>query len=303
MSTVSLTDIDMYYVVYRDGKVCDEVDHHAPTMIVWHGGPGFIDHQLEVPYWKRFSDDYQVIFPDQRGCGKSGGYDLPDSWNLPQCGDDNFQFVQRLELDIPPIAVGISWGGYTNIAAITSHPDYLAGLILCNTEAHVSPENRRDAYIMIGEQRQQTTTDSNEQAAIAAAAKKASETSYQYDTTPTEAGAARYGEDCFPFFSTTPFTAVPPEKENWPMRTKFMQDENTVFDYRTALDQIICPVLYLAGDLDPVHPAATALDTAQYFPQDQLNFHIISGAGAPVYQDRPEQTEKYVRDFISNVLA
>lgn len=50
----------LYYKVIGQGK----------PLIVIHGGPG-LDHSYFLPQLEKFSKEYQLIFFDQRGCGRS----------------------------------------------------------------------------------------------------------------------------------------------------------------------------------------------------------------------------------------
>lgn len=52
-----------------------------PTLLVIHGGHGLADHTLYPEFWSQFQDVAQVVFLDQRGCGRSE-CDDPQQWNL-----------------------------------------------------------------------------------------------------------------------------------------------------------------------------------------------------------------------------
>ena len=51
------------------------------TLILLHGGPGY-DHSTLRPYFDRYSDTYQLIYLDHRGCGRSTGE--KETWHLDQ---------------------------------------------------------------------------------------------------------------------------------------------------------------------------------------------------------------------------
>ena len=80
------------------------------TLLILHGGHGMIDHTLYVEFWSQFSDIAQVIFLDQRGCGRS---DLrtPNEWNLQYWANDLYEFCQTLGIE-KPILAGVSMGGH-----------------------------------------------------------------------------------------------------------------------------------------------------------------------------------------------
>ena len=77
-----------------------------PTLIVLHGGHGFIDHTLYVEFWSQFSDQAQVVFLDQRGCGRSSP-DKEEHWNLKTWAEDLYQFCQKLDIKNPNKIPGI----------------------------------------------------------------------------------------------------------------------------------------------------------------------------------------------------
>ena len=276
-------DIKMHYVVYSYGKLSSNVDTEKPTLLVLHGGPGIVDHQIEVPAWRNFSPPMQVIFLDQRGNGKTEDGD-PAKWNLKQCGEDVYQFCLALGLEHPIIA-GVSWGGYVAMAYAALYPEHPSGLIFCNTEARVSIEERRKTFELLG-------------------GKEVGDAAYAYDQNPHGAGHyEKFIEKCLPYFSQTSFKFIEPFRVNMAMRNKFIAEENHKFNYLDTLKKIQCPTLILAGDLDPVHPIICAKETASCIPKNKLTFCLIQGAGAPIYQDQQEKFSHGVKSFLNKICS
>ena len=304
MATVVINDISMYYKTFFKGK---EVLTHIPimpTLIVLHGGPGIVDHQIEEKFWSVFSETVQVILPDQRGCGKTDDGD-PEKWNLTQCGQDIAEFTKALNLTNYAIA-GISWGGYVMMSYIEQYfPSksrgifYPKGFIFCSTEAKVSPEARKDMFLSIGQFRalKQPLANPN----VIQESQRAAEAAMTHDTAPTLDSTLNYFEKCGKFFSQTPFEFIQPTRTNMDMRLKFTKVENLTLNYLHVLKKIDVPCLLLTGELDPAHPPSGAEEMFQNIPKSFASLHILK-SGAPAYQDDQKTAVKLINTFLDAYL-
>lgn len=80
----------------------------APRLLVLHGGPG-ADHEYLLPQFLDLADEYELIFYDQRGGGRSKSDDrTPVTWQL--LVRDLALLIDELALS-PASVVGYSWGG------------------------------------------------------------------------------------------------------------------------------------------------------------------------------------------------
>lgn len=62
MSYIQLPDIKMFYRVVVQEKEVSGIDQKLPALIVLHGGPGIVDHQIEYDAWSKFSKlNVQVV--------------------------------------------------------------------------------------------------------------------------------------------------------------------------------------------------------------------------------------------------
>jgi proline iminopeptidase len=284
MSKINIGDIDLFYVIYDQKKVVDKFDKDKPIMIFLHGGPGMVDHTIYVPFWMQLSERLPVIFVDQRGNGQSD-YGDPKLWNLQQCGRDVKQFCDALRIERPIIA-GVSWGGYVAMSYAIQFPEHPRALIFCNTEAKVSPEARKAVFTRLG-------------------GEEAGQAVFEYDTQPSKVGVHdAFIKYCLPHYAKyNPYTKDQMERciRNMHMRKKFMEEENLQFDFRSGLHHLICPVLLMAGNDDGAHPVESAIETAKSIPAHLSHLHIIDDAGAPVYNDQPEQSLEILTDFLGNI--
>lgn len=97
--TVS-TPVPLYWCAYGPAGV--------RRLLVLHGGPG-ADHQYLLPQMLALAEEYELVFYDQRGGGRSRTDDpAPITWHTHV--DDLAAVVRELELT-PLGIVGYSWGG------------------------------------------------------------------------------------------------------------------------------------------------------------------------------------------------
>ncbi len=100
-------------------------------LLVLHGGPGAL-HNYLLNLQELASEDRQVIFYDQLGCGNS---DIPDDDSLWRVE----RFVEELGLVIKGLGLekvhllGQSWGGMLAMEYALTQPGTIEGLILANT--------------------------------------------------------------------------------------------------------------------------------------------------------------------------
>ena len=102
-----------------------------PTLILLHGGPGY-DHSTLRPYFDRYSDTYQLIYLDHRGCGRSTGD--KETWYLDQWADDLKVFCKTLGIE-SPIVFGQSFGGMVAMHYAARYPRSVSKLILSSSAA------------------------------------------------------------------------------------------------------------------------------------------------------------------------
>lgn len=283
MPKVQVNDINIYYKIFSNSSEVESINTTSPTLIVLHGGPGIVDHAIEVEFWSRLSNKCQVLFLDQRGCGKTDD-GSEDRWSIKQCGEDIHKFCEALNIE-RPIVAGVSWGGYVVMSYAISHPTHPSALIFCSTEAKIDSNERRRMFNLVSK------TD------------RTGEFAFKHDINPTIESTKNYFDNCGPYFSKTPFNFVQPSRVNMKMRLKFTREENLKLDFREPLSQIECPVLLLAGENDPAHPVKCARETAECIPEEFRNFHIIKDTGAPAYQERPEEIVQIIFNFMEDVFT
>ena len=276
MPYTTIDDIKLYY------HTIGAIDNDNPTLIFLHGGAGMADHTIYIPFWSQLSAHVNVVFVDQRGCGKSEKGDSI-KWNLTQHGKDVYLFCESLGIK-KPIVTGVSWGGYVALSYAIQFPKHPLALVLCNTEAKVSPSARYDAFLRVAN-------------ADAANAVK------NFDENWNPSTNAEYFKRCLPFYAKKAYT--PGELggciQNSELWEKYMKTEHGTFDFTPELHTITCPVLHLAGENDPVHPMSCAVETAKRIG-DNCQLSIIKNTGDPVYRDKPTETLLIITSFFAKLF-
>jgi proline-specific peptidase len=276
---VSVGDVRLFVDVdgaklVPDGKSMRE----RPTIVMVHGGPG-ADHTSYKEWYASLADIAQVIYYDHRGNGRSE--DGPhERWTLDQWADDLRALCEALGIE-KPIVFGASFGGFVALNYGLRHPDHPAKLVLASTAAHVHVDRVLAMFERIG----------------GAEARAVAERVY---ADATADNIEEYLRVCVPLYTRRP---VPPEvMARITMRTEvvehFARGEEQTFDFRGRLGAIHCPVLLLAGELDPGVPIEDAEELAAGLPPDRLRFVRFADAGHMLAADQPEAVLGLIREFV-----
>ena len=120
-------------------------------------------------------------------------------------------------------------------------------------------------------------------------------------TNPNEASLTGYEEVCIPLYTrTAPLAAVLERAVRNPaMRLVFFEPELRRLDLLRQMDRIKCPTLIVAGEADPITPAADMEDIAAAIRSDLVRLERFANAGHGVYRDRPGAFFRVLRDFIA----
>lgn len=97
-------------------------------IVVLHGGPGLF-HDYLAPHFQKLAESYQVIFYDQRGCGKTDFPKDTSSINVDQFVEDLEAIRTHLKIEKLTLA-GHSWGAILAVNYGKKYPDNLKNLIL-----------------------------------------------------------------------------------------------------------------------------------------------------------------------------
>lgn len=277
---VNLNDAKIFFdTVGSNLRPVGELNEERQTLIVLHGGPGS-DHSPLRPYFDRYSDAHQVVYLDHRGNGRSSGE--PETWSLHQWGRDIKDFCDTLGI-VKPVVFGVSFGGMVAMSYATQFPDHPSKLILSSTAARLDLE----ATYNLMEQRG------------GAYARAIAEKVF---TTADDAAMSEYLTACIPLYNTT----VDPEAVASRSRSIIRHDvarhfflgEMREMDQLTALAQIACPTLVLAGRHDPITPVSCSEEIVAAISQQLVEFRVFENAGHGVHRDDPDGADRIMRAFL-----
>jgi pimeloyl-ACP methyl ester carboxylesterase len=259
-----------------DGAVMREL----PTLVLLHGGPGY-DHSSFKPIFSQLADVAQIVYVDHRGHGRSSRRPAAE-WTLDTFADDVVRLCDALGI-AKPIVLGQSFGGFVAQRYLARHPAHPGKVVLSSTSHHMGLARKLDMFEQLG----------------GAAARAAAQAFW---TDPCEATWAPYQQVCTPLYNTRP--AADPLARG---RTVFNTDilfasasgEQRTMNLLPGLAGVQCPVLVMAGAVDPVTPLADAQEIAAAIPAPWGRLVTLADAGHGAWRDQPEAAMQTLRDFIT----
>lgn len=252
-----------------------------PTLLLLHGGPGG-DHSMFRPQFDELADVAQVIYLDHRGNGRSDWGD-PETWNLPQWGDDVRAFCDALGIE-KPIVLGYSFGGMVAQSYATRHPEHPAKMVFYSTSPKRDREEIYATFERLG----------GPEARAAAEARW---------TNPNPETGAEYMRVCMPLYN-------PRGRPDPDMMARTIRHEEVAYvfaksdfgaypmDFREALGRIICPSLVIGGEDDPITPISRSELLAACIPRHLVRLVKVPNAGHGVHNDDPGLAMRLLREFI-----
>jgi proline iminopeptidase len=281
---ISLGDVTVWFDVSGPSVVPrGDTTVERPTLVTVHGGPG-LDHVNLKAELTPLASHAQILYYDQRGHGRSDR-STPEYWNLRTWADDLRRLCDVLGL-VRPVVLGSSFGGHVALAYAGLFPGHPGGIILANTTGGRSDHPRSiEIFRRLG---------GDEAAAIA-------ERDF---AEPTEESLAEFRRVCLPLYSSKPGGAEELRQrrarsiQTTEVNRHYFRSQAAGFDPWTVLDRIICPVLILAGEDDPVCPLTVAEDLASRLPAGTTRLVRLPGARHAIFRDRPDIAFPAVSDFV-----
>jgi proline iminopeptidase len=283
---IKVDDVNLYFDVEGPALTPQgDTMIERPTMLLLHGGPG-ADHSLFKPEFAAVSDVAQIVYLDQRGSGRSDT-SSPAMWNWQQWADDVAAFCRTL--DIPrPVLVGASSGALVALKCAARHPDLVAGLILdsplgvpTSLAETLEVFERRGGPLARDAARRYLGGDISDDATVAWKA-------YALPVYGDAAAAADIGR------------RRARARLNDDVLAAFRSGACGPADATGFLPDIACPTLILAGEHDPVVPAAATRRFAALFTNAATTLEILPGVGHGTFRQATQQAFTHVRHFITH---
>jgi proline iminopeptidase len=251
-----------------------------PTLLLLHGGPGY-DHSGFKPAFSRLADVAQIVYYDHRGHGRSDRRPA-DEWTLDTFADDVVRLCAALGVT-RPIVLGQSFGGFVAQRYIARHPGHAGKVILSSTSPHLGLARKLAMFERLG-------------------GAEAREVAERFWTAPSAATWAPYNLVCKPHYNT-----VRPVNGDASRRIVFNEGilfasaggEQQTMNLLPGLAGAQCPVLVMAGALDPVCPLADSQDIAAALPAALMQLAVFEHSGHGAWRDEPEAAFALLRRFIT----
>lgn len=276
-------DVRLYFDVDGSGLRAEAATMvPRPTLILLHGGPG-ADHSFFKPECAALTDVAQVVYLDQRGCGRSDPGD-PSSWNWIRWADDVADFCAALDIS-RPVLVGSTSGAVVALVCAARHPDLVSALVL---DSALGVPTTLEESVCVFESRG---------GPVAAAAARR----YLGGDTGEEATEA-WQKHCLPLYDNASdpnnfHTRIARAVMNDAVQEHFRAGRCGPADLGPHGPAVICPVLVLAGEHDPVSPAAAAQRLPQALPNAEVSVHVLP-VGHGVLRQAPQQSLRLIRQFL-----
>jgi proline iminopeptidase len=285
---LSVNGTALYFDVVGSSLDASSDFQQKPTMIILHGGPGF-DHTYLRPWLDPIRDVAQLVYIDERGCGRSQRH-THEYYQLGIMADDIVLFCQTLGIE-RPMVLGQSFGGFVALSIAHRHPGFASGLVLFDTSPAWTGGYDLDALEqMVGGER----------------GKELREIAYRESTgQATEAELKRFEQEVMPLYWHQGFK---PEyvadlfsnsMVNMDIATYMMGTLSKEYDLRPYLPTIAVPTLVLQGRYDWVTPMAGAVEMAEKIPKAQL--HVFEHSGHMVFMEEPEELVAVLRQWIKSL--
>ncbi len=251
-----------------------------PTLLLLHGGPGY-DHSGFKPAFGRLADVAQIVYYDHRGHGRSDRRPAAE-WTLDTFADDVVRLCDALGIE-RPIVLGQSFGGFVAQRYLARHPGHPAKVVLSSTSPHMALERKLAMFERLG----------------GGAARASAE---RFWMTPDADTWATYLRDCMHLYNTQPAADADARA-----RTVFNEailfasagGEQRTMNLLPGLAAVRCPVLVMAGALDPVCPLADSEDIYAALPAAHRELAVFAGSGHGAWRDEPDAAFARLRRFIT----
>ena len=205
-----------------------------------------------------------------------------DELTLDTLADDVVRLCDALGIG-KPIVLGQSFGGFVAQRYIARHPAHPAKVVLSSTSARLGLARKLAMFEQLG-------------------GPEARDAAERFWRAPSAATYAPYQPLCKPLYARTPAAdsnAARRATLNKEILFTWAGSEQQTMDLLPGLGRAQCPVLVLAGALDPVCPLDDARDIADALPQHLMQFAPFDDCGHGVWRDAPDAAFARLRAFIA----
>ena len=280
------------YIKVDGGKVWYRVTGNGDNtpILVLHGGPGAPSYYLKP--LSALGVDRKVIFYDQLGCGKS---DRSTDTTLMTVD----HFVEELKTVVNHFGLkefylyGQSWGTMLGTDYYLKYPQGIKAMILSSPSISI-PLWLKDADILLStlpDSIQNTVRNYEQNKNFSAPGyQEAVQVYYQNFmarklpwSADIDSTFSQFGQSYQYMWGPSEFTATGPLK---------------TYDQTSRLGEIKVPTLFITGEFDSARPS-----TVKYYQSlvPGAKFEVIEGAAHLTMQDKPEESNRVVMEFLNSL--
>ncbi len=258
MPFIDSSGTPIYYEDY-DTRPESARDMSQPALIFAHGAGG--NTAVWFNQLAYFAPRYRTVAFDHRCFGRTP---VTEGITVHQFRDDLLALMDQLEIERAHL-VGQSMGGFTVMRTVLDAPDRVASVTMSATAGGIINENPTPALQNLTRSDDDSSSDEQNSGGVL-------ETMSQ-DTTTQPALMQLYA-------SITQFNI----NFSWDKLRNLLGREDII-----SLDQlnsITCPVLFIAGDEDPLFPADLLAGYVPHFRQSTIQ--VVKDSGHSPYFEQPD---------------
>ena len=289
---ISIPHVTINGVVFHAETFGDPAN---PVVIIVHGGPGW-DYRSLLPL-KNLSDEFYVVFYDQRGTGLSPRVD-PEALTLELSLQDLDSIVDYFAKGKKANLIGHSWGAMLVSGYIGKHPEKVSHAVLAEP-GFLTTEMVKDAGISFGPKLELS---------FLFRATKAWFQSLHVKSPDEHASSDYFLGQIAPYANPEYYcNGVIPEAgaEHWRVGSVSMQsvmqsamdsEGNIDIDLTKGIDKYTDKVLFVASECNTIVGAEYQKRQMDFFPNTELV--VIKGSGHMMFREKPVESVRIVREYL-----
>ena len=270
-------------------------DPSNPVVIVVHGGPGW-DYRSLLPL-KNLSDEFYVVFYDQRGTGLSPRVE-PETLTLESSLRDLDSILEHFANGKKANLVGHSWGAMLVSAYIGKHPEKVSRAVLAEP-GFLTTEMIKEAGISFGPKLELS---------FLFRATKAWFQSLHIKSPDEHVSSDYFLGQVAPYANPEYYcNGVIPEAgvEHWRvgsvslqnvMRSSMDSEGNIDINLIEGVDRFTDKVLFIASECNTKIGVEHQRKQMKFFPNAELI--IIKGSGHMMFGEKPVESVRVVREYL-----
>ena len=260
-------------------------------LVVLHGGPGLF-HDYLVPHFKNLAQEYQIIFYDQRGCGKTDFPQDTSSINIETYVEDLEAIRIYLKLDKLNL-IGHSWGSLLALTYAKKYPDNLNRLILISP-APGNSDYFDETFSNMQQKRSEEDTKELVQTMMSSAFEKREEKAFKKAIMLGDKVNLVDQEGISDLYKPMSFNTA--SASNLMLVNSLL--ERTYFNLNVidGLEVINCPSLIIVGDLDNV-PFTSTQEIQENIKGSKLE--VIKKSCHYPFFETPKEFNHTIKNFLA----